>query len=109
MFSSAVIVDVVVLVTVLLVFGFLLASDHHVAGATPQESTEGLGFIRGGLVRSTTICKYHLHLIKQLLSDDWLVMTFVCFTQVSKVSIIEGVVEDKIDSVFVESLASTSN
>jgi hypothetical protein len=52
--------------------------------------------------------QYHLHLIKQLLGNDWLVMTFVCFTQIPKVSVVERVVEDKIDSVFVESLASSS-
>ena len=105
----AVIVNVSVLIPIHLVFYFLLASDQHVAVATVQETTEGLGRIDVFLVWSPSLVEGLLHEVKQLLCYDWLVATLVHFPQVAEVPVVERVFQNGGHSVDVDSLASVAD
>ena len=102
---SAVIVNVSVLIPIHLVFHLFLASDHHVASATVQDTTEGLGRIDVFLVWSPSLVEGLLHEVKQLLGYDWLVSTLVQFTVVFEEAVVEGITQEKCNSAHMESLA----
>src|SRR3989339_1793983 len=106
---SAVIVNVSVLIPIHLVFHLFLASDHHVASATVQDTTEGLGRIDVLLVWSPSLVEGLLHEVKQLLGYDWLVATLVHFPKVAEVPVVERIFQNGGHSVDVDSLASSCN
>ena len=91
---SAVIVGIVVDIAIHLVLSFKLASDHHVARATVQETTQGLSRIDMFLVWTTSIAQGLLHLIKQLLCHYWLVLAYVHFFEVTEVPVVERVFQN---------------
>src|SRR3989344_5916496 len=104
----AVIVGIVVHVTVFLMFGFLLASDHHPAGAV-EETTQISGVVLSLVVWSASPYKYLLHLIKQLLCHYWLVLAYVHFPQISEVPVVERIFQNGGHSVDVDSFASVAD
>ena len=105
----AVIVNVSVLIPIHLVFHLFLASDHHVAVATVQETAKCLGRIDVFLVWSPSLVEGLLHEVKQLLGYDWLVATLVHFPKISEVPVVERVFQNGCHSVDVDSLASVAD
>ena len=105
----AVIVNVSVLIPIHLVFHLFLASDHHVAVATVQETAKCLGRIDVFLVWSPSLVEDLLHLIKQLLCYDWLVLAHVHFSKGAEGPVVERIFQNGGHSVDVDSFASVAD